>query len=88
MQCTTAAWTIMGTSLMAARLLQTLEYRDEEFFLEDETKDGVRGKKEEDERAALMNFVPTEMAFLRPEVSQKDLVSCFLVLVFDSCSGF
>lgn len=37
MQCTIAAWTIMGTSLMAARLLQTLEYRDEEFFLEDET---------------------------------------------------
>lgn len=58
------------------------------FFRRWDSKDGVRGKKEEDERAALMNFVPTEMAFLRPEVSQKDLVSCFLVLVFDSCSGF
>lgn len=34
-----------------------------------------------------MNFVPTEMAFLRPEVSQKDLVSSWfwsLTLVLDS----
>lgn len=109
MQCTTAAWTITGrrvglVSLMAARLLQTWEYRDEEFFLEDETlrmesearkkrmkeqrQDLMMTGSENNEPAALMNFVPMEMPFLLLEVSQKDLVSCFLVLGFDSCSGF